>query len=170
MGAMQAYNGGCHCGALSLRFETAVAPAALQRRACQCSFCRAHGALTISDPDGALRVDAKADALVRYRFGLKTADFFYLRAMRGLCRRRVRGRRGCVGDRERECAARPCIVHGADRGDLLRQRNRVIARRAAEVAVDAGRGVQRLRRAYTSGSRRSMMRSGRSRGVKPNCA
>lgn len=75
MGAMQAYNGGCHCGALSLRFETAVAPASLKRRACQCSFCRAHGALTISDADGALRIDAMADALVRYRFGLKTADF-----------------------------------------------------------------------------------------------
>lgn len=75
MGAMQAYSGGCHCGALSLSFETAQAPASLQRRACQCSFCRAHGVVSVSDPDGALRIDAKADALVRYRFGLKTADF-----------------------------------------------------------------------------------------------
>lgn len=75
MGAMLAYSGGCHCGALSLTFETAVAPAKLERRACQCSFCRAHGVVSVSDPDGALRIDAKADALVRYRFGLKTADF-----------------------------------------------------------------------------------------------
>lgn len=75
MGAMLAYGGGCHCGALSITFETAQPPASLQRRACQCSFCRAHAAVTMSDPDGAIRLDAKADALVRYRFGLKTADF-----------------------------------------------------------------------------------------------
>lgn len=75
MGAMLAYGGGCHCGALSLTLETALAPASMERRACQCSFCRSHGGITISDPDGALRIDAKPDALVRYRFGLKTADF-----------------------------------------------------------------------------------------------
>jgi hypothetical protein len=75
MSAMLAYHGGCHCGALRLTFESARAPAELQRRACQCSFCRSHGALTMSDPEGAMRIDAKADALVRYRFGLKTADF-----------------------------------------------------------------------------------------------
>ena len=75
MGAMIAYNGGCHCGALNISFETTQTPASLQRRACQCSFCRAHGVVSMSDPEGALKVDAKADALVRYRFGLKTADF-----------------------------------------------------------------------------------------------
>jgi hypothetical protein len=75
MGAVMAYGGGCHCGALRVTFETALAPASLQRRACQCSFCRAHAALTTSDPDGAMRFDAEAGALVRYRFGLKTADF-----------------------------------------------------------------------------------------------
>jgi len=75
MGAMMAYGGGCHCGALSVTFETSQPPASLERRACQCSFCRAHGALTVSDADGALRFDADPTALVRYRFGLKTADF-----------------------------------------------------------------------------------------------
>ena len=75
MSGMQAYRGGCHCGALHVVFETARAPATLQRRACQCSFCRAHGAVTTSDPDGAMRIDAKASALVRYRFALKSADF-----------------------------------------------------------------------------------------------
>ena len=75
MAAMQAYHGGCHCGALRVTFETTVEPASLQRRADQCSFCRAHAAITMSDPQGALRIDAKGDALVRYRFGLKTADF-----------------------------------------------------------------------------------------------
>lgn len=75
MGAMLAYSGGCHCGALNVTFETSAVPASLQRRADQCSFCRAHAAITMSDPEGALRFDAKADALVRYRFGLKSADF-----------------------------------------------------------------------------------------------
>lgn len=75
MTVMQAYHGGCHCGALRVIFETTVAPASLQRRADQCSFCRAHAAITTSDPNGALRFDAKSDALVRYRFGLKSADF-----------------------------------------------------------------------------------------------
>ena len=75
MGAMMAFRGGCHCGALEVTFETTAPAATLQRRACQCSFCRSHGALTLSDPDGALRFDAEGDALIRYRFGLKTADF-----------------------------------------------------------------------------------------------
>ena len=75
MTMMQAYHGGCHCGALRVTFETALEPSAIQRRACQCSFCRSHGGVTMSDHDGAMRIDAKADALVRYRFGLKTADF-----------------------------------------------------------------------------------------------
>jgi hypothetical protein len=47
----------------------------MQVRADQCSFCRAHGGLTVSDPDGAVRIEAQGAALVRYRFGLKTADF-----------------------------------------------------------------------------------------------
>lgn len=69
-------SGGCHCGALSVTFETTLSPGQIQVRACQCSFCRAHGALSISDPQGLLTFGARApDALVRYRFGLKLADF-----------------------------------------------------------------------------------------------
>jgi len=75
MAAMQAYHGGCHCGALRVTFETALEPEAIQRRACQCSFCRSHGGVTVSDPNGAIRVDASADRLVRYQFGLKVSDF-----------------------------------------------------------------------------------------------
>jgi len=45
-------------------------------RACSCRFCRAHGALTTSDPAGRLVFHAReAPALQRYRFGLKSADF-----------------------------------------------------------------------------------------------
>lgn len=75
MAGMMAFGGGCHCGALTVTFESSLAAASIERRACQCSFCRSHGALTVSDADGALRIDADPGALVRYRFGLKTADF-----------------------------------------------------------------------------------------------
>ncbi|HZD52621.1 MAG TPA: hypothetical protein VE175_06205, partial [Woeseiaceae bacterium] len=45
-------------------------------RACQCSFCRAHATVSVSDPGGSLafRVGDR-DALQRYRFGQRTADF-----------------------------------------------------------------------------------------------
>ncbi|MBI3678249.1 MAG: hypothetical protein HY243_16690 [Proteobacteria bacterium] len=46
-------------------------------RACLCSFCRSHGARTTSDPNGEIRISVRRwDKLLRYRFGLKTADFF----------------------------------------------------------------------------------------------
>jgi len=45
-------------------------------RACQCRFCRAHSALTTSDPDGRLLFQVRdLELLSRYRFNLKTADF-----------------------------------------------------------------------------------------------
>lgn len=72
---MPTFDGGCHCGAVTLRFESANSAAALPVRACGCSFCRGHGARTMTDPDGAARITARRDALKLYRFGLKTADF-----------------------------------------------------------------------------------------------
>ena len=73
--------GGCHCGNLSLEFETGLALADLPLRACQCSFCRGHGALSTSDPKGSVRLAARDGAAVqRYRFGLGVTDFI-------LCRR-----------------------------------------------------------------------------------
>ena len=45
-------------------------------RACQCSFCRAHDALSTSDPGGQIEFMASRPELLRkYQFGLKTADF-----------------------------------------------------------------------------------------------
>jgi hypothetical protein len=63
--------GQCHCGALRLTFETdnALAP-----RACQCGFCRRHGARTVTDPDGAAVLTLSPEA-VRYRFASKTTDY-----------------------------------------------------------------------------------------------
>jgi hypothetical protein len=55
--------------------ETAKAAADLPLRACQCSFCRTRGALTTSDPDGHLFVEAAPGAVNRYQFGLRITDF-----------------------------------------------------------------------------------------------
>jgi len=77
---MTAYPGACHCGAVGVLFETDIAPGDLQVRACQCGFCRAHGARTTSDPNGAIRIKVRdSGKLQRYRFGLKTADFLICR-------------------------------------------------------------------------------------------
>jgi hypothetical protein len=73
---LQNFDGGCHCGALGFTFQTALPVARWNVRACQCRFCRAHAALTTSDPDGRLMFQVRdRGLLVRYRFGLKTADF-----------------------------------------------------------------------------------------------
>lgn len=70
------YAGGCHCGNLAFLFEASRPLEALGLRADQCSFCRAHGARNTSDPNGAMTISVRdAGALVRYRFGLRTADF-----------------------------------------------------------------------------------------------
>jgi hypothetical protein len=70
------YEGGCHCGNLSFVFEATRSLDELGLRACMCSFCRKHGARNTSDPKGAMRIAVRErDKLVRYRFGLKTADF-----------------------------------------------------------------------------------------------
>ena len=55
-----------------------------KRSACapaSAAFCRAHGARTTSDPNGAMRIRIRdSEKLQRYRFGLKTADFLICRA------------------------------------------------------------------------------------------
>lgn len=69
------FRGQCHCGKLKASFETRKTPAELGVRTCQCDFCRRHGAVNISDPEGEVVIDAKAEDVHRYRFALKTADF-----------------------------------------------------------------------------------------------
>jgi hypothetical protein len=70
----------CHCGALTARYRTALATADWAVRACQCSFCRSHGALATSDPVGALELRSTDPSQVqRYRFGGRTADFLVCR-------------------------------------------------------------------------------------------
>jgi len=76
MNATHRYEGGCHCGNLTFLFEASVPLEVLGLRADQCSFCRAHGARNTSDPKGTMSISVRdAGTLVRYRFGLRTADF-----------------------------------------------------------------------------------------------
>lgn len=45
-------------------------------RACDCSFCRKHGAAWLADPEGRLRIHQHDDAaLLRYRHGSGQAEF-----------------------------------------------------------------------------------------------
>ena len=67
--------GACHCGAIRVRFESPQAADAIQVRACQCGFCRRHGAKTVSDPGGRLAFQAAPGVARRYRFATATADF-----------------------------------------------------------------------------------------------
>ncbi|MGA9854872.1 MAG: aldehyde-activating protein [Gammaproteobacteria bacterium] len=68
--------GRCHCGNLQISFETGFTQADLPLRACRCSFCRAHGAVTTTDPNGRVSINTKDPTKIRhYRFGLGITDF-----------------------------------------------------------------------------------------------
>jgi hypothetical protein len=74
------YPGSCHCGAIGFIYRTDIEPDQWSIRGCQCSFCRAHDALSTSDPAGEISFIASSPELLnRYRFGLKTADFLLCR-------------------------------------------------------------------------------------------
>jgi hypothetical protein len=74
------FAGRCQCGAIGFELQTARSPAQWAVRACQCRFCRSHGARTTSDPEGTVRfVVENALKLNRYRFASRSADFFLCR-------------------------------------------------------------------------------------------
>jgi hypothetical protein len=76
----RSYQGRCHCGAIGFLYTSALPGEGWSIRACQCSFCRAHDALSTSDPAGELEFRVtEPDALQRYRFGGRTADFLICR-------------------------------------------------------------------------------------------
>ena len=77
---MSSYPGQCFCGSIGFDYETAIAASDWSIRACQCAFCRAHNALSTSDPAGTLHFHASdLDNLQRYRFAMRTADFLLCR-------------------------------------------------------------------------------------------
>lgn len=70
------FTGTCHCGAVRFVYVSSITPSQWSVRACQCSFCRAHGAHTTSDASGSVKFEiASPDSLARYQFGLRTAEF-----------------------------------------------------------------------------------------------
>ena len=72
--------GSCHCQRLQLALRGSIDATATSPRACDCSFCQAHAAAWVSDPDGELVVTASgADALGRYRQGSESAEFLFCR-------------------------------------------------------------------------------------------
>jgi len=74
------FEGRCHCGAIGFSFRTAQTPDNWFLRACQCRFCRCHGARTTADPNGSVIFHiADPAALLRYRFASRTADFLVCR-------------------------------------------------------------------------------------------
>ncbi len=77
---MSDHPGQCFCGSIGYEYQTAIAASEWSIRACQCAFCRAHNALSTSDPAGTLRFHAvNPDNLQRYRFAMRTADFLLCR-------------------------------------------------------------------------------------------
>jgi hypothetical protein len=53
---MHRVSGGCYCGNILVDLELANEPESYHPRACDCGFCRKHGAAYLSDPQGSLRL------------------------------------------------------------------------------------------------------------------
>lgn len=68
--------GRCHCGNIGFSLRWEPDPVEIPARACDCSFCRKHGGVWTSCPDGHLRISVQNSAQVsRYAFGTGTAEF-----------------------------------------------------------------------------------------------
>ena len=73
---LHTFEGQCHCGALGFVLRTSIEPEQWAVRACQCRFCRGHGARTTADPNGSVTFRiADPSKLKRYRFGTRSTDF-----------------------------------------------------------------------------------------------
>jgi Uncharacterized conserved protein len=72
---MYAFKGSCHCGNVCVELALTRPPKEYNPRACDCDFCRKHGASYVSDPNGSLVIHVRDEnALHRYRQGSNTAD------------------------------------------------------------------------------------------------
>jgi hypothetical protein len=67
--------GGCHCGNIHLDISLPKSSRDYSPRACDCDFCRKHGASYISDPSGKLRMTVREPSdLGRYKQGSGVSD------------------------------------------------------------------------------------------------
>lgn len=67
--------GGCHCGNIVVEMALPRAPEQYSPRACDCDFCRKHGAAYLSDPQGSLVIRVQDQRQVgAYRQGSGIAE------------------------------------------------------------------------------------------------
>jgi hypothetical protein len=77
---MQQLGGGCHCGNIAVTVELARDAGAYHPRACDCDFCTKHGAAWVSDPQGSLRIQLRAERdASRYTQGAGIAEMLLCR-------------------------------------------------------------------------------------------
>lgn len=75
---MHKVSGACHCGNIHLQLQLSQPLADYTPRACDCDFCRKHGASYLSDPHGSLQLDVRDPACMgKYRHGSRMADFLF---------------------------------------------------------------------------------------------
>lgn len=117
------HTGGCHCGALRWRFDSALDLAGFAPRACDCDFCRRHRAAWVSDAEGTLRIEAGPAQLQRYRQGSGQAEFL-------LCR---------------DCGVLVAVVARDDDGRLLGATNRNAFDAQARFATETVVSPQQLK-------------------------
>ena len=73
-------SGGCHCGNIRVNMGLTCAPDTYCPRACDCDYCRKHGASYISDVHGSLAIRVADQREIRkYRQGAGLADFILCR-------------------------------------------------------------------------------------------
>ncbi len=72
--------GGCHCGNIHMEIHMSRRPSEYHPRACDCDFCKKHGAAYLSDPGGSVRIHIKDEhSSGKYRQGNELAEFLYCR-------------------------------------------------------------------------------------------
>ena len=77
---MHQVSGGCHCGNIGVEVQLAAPPRTYRPRACDCDFCRKHGAAYVSDSKGQLAVRIKDEReRSTYRQGSGQAEFLLCR-------------------------------------------------------------------------------------------
>jgi hypothetical protein len=78
--SMNTVTGGCYCGNVFVKIRLTRAPASYNPRACDCEFCRKHGAAYISDSLGSLQIEiGAAGDRGSYRQGSEAADCLFCR-------------------------------------------------------------------------------------------
>lgn len=76
----KAVKGGCHCGNVLVDVELAGRSGTYNPRACDCDFCRKHGAAWVSDSKGSLLIHIQDERETRrYRQGGGNADILVCR-------------------------------------------------------------------------------------------